>query len=79
MNDEGFGPALAMFFIASVWNGTPKVMEPDKCDQLDWFHPDELPTPTVPYVANALADVQRGRNCHGLDAAFSTFGWNADR
>lgn len=56
--DQEFGPAFAVFFIAARWKGTPRIMERDTCERLDWFAPDRLPAPIVPYVAHALADVQ---------------------
>jgi len=58
VNDQEFGPAFAVFFIAARWTGTPRIMERDKCERLDWFAPDRLPAPIVPEVAHALADVQ---------------------
>ena len=76
VNDEGHGPAFAMFFTATKWTGEPRVMEPDKCDVLGWFSPDELPDPMVPYVASALHDVRHGRDTGSLGFGFGVFGWD---
>src|SRR6266700_2919279 len=75
MNNQGFGSALAFFFTARAWSGTPRICEPDKCDEIGWFDFDALPQPIVPYVANALADVRAGLAAGRLEAGFSTFGW----
>lgn len=36
---------LAVAFLAKIIGGTPKIMEPDKADRLEWFSLDNLPTP----------------------------------
>jgi ADP-ribose pyrophosphatase YjhB (NUDIX family) len=77
VNDQGFGPAFAVFFLARTWAGTPRICEPDKCDELGWFDFDGLPTPIVPYVANALAHIRVGLTTERLHTGFSTFGWPA--
>ena len=44
------------FFVqARRWSGEPRIAEPHKCDELRWCLPAELPTQTVPYIAQALA------------------------
>jgi len=75
VNDQGFGPAMALFFTARTWIGTPRICEPDKCEQIGWFDFDDLPQPIVPYVANALIAVRTGLNNGRLSTGFSTFGW----
>jgi len=45
---------IDFFLRATRWSGTPMRAEPDKCDRIDWFARDGLPTATVPYVAEAL-------------------------
>jgi len=43
------------FFIqAKRWNGTPRIMEPDKCDDMKWFDIDKLPDNTIPYIRQAI-------------------------
>lgn len=59
VNDAQDGPAFAIFFTATLWTGAPEVREPHKADALDWFDPDHLPKPIVPYVSNELADDPR--------------------
>jgi 8-oxo-dGTP diphosphatase len=75
VNDQGFGPAAAVFFTTRTWSGIPEIREPLKCDRIDWFSFDELPAPIVPYVANALHDVRDGLAAGGLKSGFSIFGW----
>ncbi|MCX7122764.1 MAG: NUDIX domain-containing protein [Gammaproteobacteria bacterium] len=36
---------LTHFVIARCFEGTPKVMEPDKCESWHWFDWDQLPSP----------------------------------
>ncbi len=42
------------FFIAKKWRGEPKVMEPEKCDDLSWFNINHLPENIVPYIKQAI-------------------------
>jgi 8-oxo-dGTP diphosphatase len=37
---------IATTFVAKIKDGqTPKIMEPEKCDAIEWFTLDRLPTP----------------------------------
>lgn len=78
VNDEGFGPAMALFFTARIWTGVPRICEPDKCQRIGWFGFDDLPTPIVPYVANALAHLREGLATGELRTGFSTFAWPSE-
>lgn len=46
---------IDFFLRAAIWQGEARIAEPDKCDALDWFAMDALPTAMVPYVREALA------------------------
>ena len=56
------------FFSAKKWKGVPKNMEPDKCDDLDWFEVGALPSNMVPYVRRAIDSIMHRR-------AYSEVGW----
>ena len=47
---------------------TPKIMEPDKCDDMQWFDFDKLPDNTIPYIRQAI---QMIRN----KVFYSEYGW----
>lgn len=56
------GPAIEQrvdfFFSTERWSGSPRIMEPHKAAELQWFALDELPVPLVPheqYVFERLA------------------------
>jgi len=49
-NDE----AIDFFFTTKKWQGEPKIMEPDKCDDLSWFEFNNLPQNTIPYIKQAI-------------------------
>ena len=42
------------FFTAKKWQGEPKIMEPDKCDDLSWFEFNNLPKNIIPYIKQAI-------------------------
>ena len=47
-----------LFFIPKQWEGTPRIMEPHKCDDLRWFDIDNLPENMVPYVKDAIEHIK---------------------
>lgn len=55
------------FLAAEQWSGEVSNCEPEKCDLLEWFPVDELPSNTIPYVVYGIRYWQEG-------VAFSTFG-----
>jgi len=42
------------FFKAKKWQGEPKIMESDKCDDLSWFEFNNLPKNIIPYIKQAI-------------------------
>ncbi|HVO86685.1 MAG TPA: NUDIX domain-containing protein [Candidatus Binatia bacterium] len=47
-------PHYGYIFQASAWSGQPKIMEPDKCDDIGFFPLNDLPEKIEPYVKEAL-------------------------
>jgi len=50
---------INLFFAAKNWRGEPRIMEPDKCDDLRWFGLDSLPGNTIPYIRRAIGCFRR--------------------
>lgn len=60
---------MDFFFIAEKWEGEPKIMEPHKCDDMNWFPLDDLPKNTLPYIKSVIENYKNG-------VAFVEFGWD---
>lgn len=45
------------FFRSRKWQGEPKIMEPDKCNDLNWFEFNNLPQNIIPYIKQAIDSV----------------------
>ena len=59
---------INLFFTAKKWKGEPKIMEPDKCDDLRWFDIDNLPDNTIHYIKQAI-------NFFRDNIRYSEYGW----
>jgi len=59
---------INLFFAAKKWEGEPRIMEPDKCDDLQWFELDNLPDNTIPYVRQAIS-------CFRKNVKYSEYGF----
>lgn len=59
---------INFFFIAKKWAGAPKIMEPYKCDDLDWFPFNKLPKNIIPYIRQTIESFKN-------NVFYSEFGW----
>ena len=46
---------IEFFLTAATWNGRIVNNEPEKCDDVQWFSPRELPVNTIPYIRKAIS------------------------
>jgi len=60
------------FFTAHRWAGEPRVVEPDKCEQIAWWPLDGLPERVVPHERAVLEALREG----GV-AAYTSHGFAA--
>ena len=60
---------IDFFFEAIQWQGEPKIMETNKCDDLKWFSLNQLPQNTIPYVRSGIKNYKN-------KISFSEFGWD---
>ncbi|MFI5546063.1 NUDIX domain-containing protein [Streptomyces sp. NPDC051815] len=51
---------LGVFFDVRRWSGRPRIMEPDRCDGMDWYPLDALPAPMVAYCRAGLDAYRAG-------------------
>jgi hypothetical protein len=56
---------IAAFVVAERWAGEPAIMEPDKCDDLQWFALDALPVNMIPYARAGIQHVRAGGRFYG--------------
>jgi 8-oxo-dGTP diphosphatase len=60
---------LDLVFTVSRWSGIPSIGEPDKCSELVWADPGNLPGDTIGYIATALRALRQGE-------PLLLYGWN---
>jgi len=48
---------IDFFLTTESWTGVPKIKEPDKCSELEWFSIYSLPSNIVPHVKQFLKDI----------------------
>jgi len=56
-NGDPIDERVDFFFVTEKWSGEPRLMEPDKAADLDWYPLDNLPDPVVPHEARVLASL----------------------
>ncbi len=67
MHRRGADERVDFFFTTSA-DGKPQNLEPEKCDDLNWFPLNNLPSNTIPYIRAAIENFQKG-------IFYSEFGW----
>jgi 8-oxo-dGTP diphosphatase len=63
-------PRVDIFFTTSTWTGTPKIREPQKCTELVWADPDDLPADALDFIGAAIINARTGRHFH-------EYGWES--
>lgn len=53
---EGY---VNVFFTTKKYSGTPRIMEPDKCSNLQWFDIDNLPNNTIERIRNVIENMKK--------------------
>jgi 8-oxo-dGTP diphosphatase len=66
---EPIDERIDFFFTARTWVGEPRIVEPEKCEALDWFPLAALPEPVVPHERVVLDGLGPGL------AGYTTFGF----
>lgn len=51
---------ICFFFSAKIWKGEPRILEPDKSDDMQWFPLDDLPKNTLSFVKDVLEEYKKG-------------------
>lgn len=49
---------IDIFFETWDWKGHIKNLEPEKCDELEWFPIDKIPVNTIPFVKLVLSNIK---------------------
>src|SRR6185437_503470 len=58
--DLGGHSRVGFYFVAKKFTGEPQNMEPEKCDELDWFPLDALPENTIAPFKHAIECAFKG-------------------
>lgn len=68
-NDETW---IDGFFCCTQWTGVETNKEPEKCDDLQWFPLDKLPTNMIPFVREVLKRIFNDK------LSYSEYGWHEE-
>jgi 8-oxo-dGTP diphosphatase len=52
---------IAINYLAKIKKGIPKIMEPDKCDKLEWFTLNKLPLKMVKNTKESINNYLKGK------------------
>ena len=59
-SDDPIEQRVDFFLSTRRWSGEPTILEPDKCLELRWCRPAELPEPMVPHEREVLSRLASG-------------------
>lgn len=59
---------VGFYFVPKKWSNEPKNMEPEKCDDLQFFPLDNLPSNTIDHIRAAIESYKKGET-------YAEFGW----
>ncbi len=62
------GDRADYFFVANNWEGEPANMEPDKCDDVQWFSVKNLPENIIPYIKDVIVNIENNIMYSEVDA-----------
>jgi ADP-ribose pyrophosphatase YjhB (NUDIX family) len=68
MHRKSADERIDFFLTARKWRGEPRIMEPNKCDDMRWFEINKLPENTIPYIRQAI-------ECFVNKVFYSENGW----
>ena len=57
---DATGDRVDFYFEATRWSGDLVNNEPEKCEQLLWDYPNDLPPNVTPHVRVAIEAIERG-------------------
>jgi len=59
---------INFFFTTEKYKGEPKIREPHKCDNLNWFNLNNLPDNVIPYIRQSIENISQRK-------IYSEYGW----
>ena len=66
--DDNGSESIDFFIESTKWEGTPKVMEPEKCEKLEWFELNNLPENIVGSLKHVIEKKEK-------NIFYSDYGW----
>lgn len=54
------GDRVDLFFLSTKWSGEIRIMEPDKCDNIEWFPISALPENMMHHVREVIQNIEKG-------------------
>jgi 8-oxo-dGTP pyrophosphatase MutT (NUDIX family) len=66
---EPIDERIDFFFTCRAWSGEPRIVEPEKCEAMEWFALDALPRPVVAHERVVLEGLGTGL------PSYTTFGF----